>query len=164
MDVLILRLIHIGAGAFWVGSVFTFFLFVQPAAAAVGPDAMKFTYRLLHHQRLGVAILSAAVVTVLAGASLLVITSNGLDPDVLFSESRIGFTIGGVIAILTLGVGGLYVFPRTRTVERTIGGWPIRYGHYEVDGLSVWGATARILSQLGAVITRTAIPEDDLTR
>ena len=51
-----------------------------------------------------------------------------------------------------------------RIVERTIGGWPIRYGHYEVDGLSVWGATARILSQLGAVITRTAIPEDDLTR
>jgi hypothetical protein len=49
-------------------------------------------------------------------------------------------------------------------VERTIGGWPIRYGHYEVDGLSVWGATARILSQLGAVIARTAIPEDDLTR
>ena len=37
-------------------------------------------------------------------------------------------------------------------VERTIGGWPLRYGHYEVDGLSVWGATARVLSQLGAVL------------
>ena len=37
-------------------------------------------------------------------------------------------------------------------VERTIGGWPLRYGHYVVDGLSVWGATARILSQLGAVL------------
>lgn len=37
-------------------------------------------------------------------------------------------------------------------VERTIRGWPLRYGHYEVDGLSVWGATARVLSQLGAVI------------
>ena len=24
-------------------------------------------------------------------------------------------------------------------VERTIRGWPLRYGHYEVDGLSVWG-------------------------
>ncbi len=33
-----------------------------------------------------------------------------------------------------------------------IGGWHVRYGHYEVDGLSVWGATARVLSQLGAVI------------
>jgi 8-oxo-dGTP pyrophosphatase MutT (NUDIX family) len=49
------------------------------------------------------------------------------------------------------------------TVERTVGGWPIRYGHYEVDGLSVWGATARILSQLGAVIAAGGIPEDHPT-
>jgi 8-oxo-dGTP pyrophosphatase MutT (NUDIX family) len=37
-------------------------------------------------------------------------------------------------------------------VERTIRDWPLRYGSYEVDGLSVWGATARILSQLGAIL------------
>ena len=37
-------------------------------------------------------------------------------------------------------------------VERTIRDWPLRYGHYEVDGLSVWGTTARVLSQLGAVL------------
>ncbi len=37
-------------------------------------------------------------------------------------------------------------------VERTIDGWPLRYGAYDVDGLSVWGATARILSQLGATL------------
>ncbi len=36
--------------------------------------------------------------------------------------------------------------------QRTIGEWPLRYGAYEIDGLSVWGATARILSQLGAVL------------
>ena len=39
-------------------------------------------------------------------------------------------------------------------VERTIRDWPLRYGAYHVDGLSVWGATARILSQLGAVLAR----------
>lgn len=39
-------------------------------------------------------------------------------------------------------------------VDRTIRGWPLRYGHYELDGLSVWGATARVLSQLGAVVGR----------
>ena len=39
-------------------------------------------------------------------------------------------------------------------VERTIGEWPLRYGAYDIDGLSVWGATARILSQLGAVLAR----------
>jgi 8-oxo-dGTP pyrophosphatase MutT (NUDIX family) len=43
-------------------------------------------------------------------------------------------------------------------VERTIGDWPLRYGHYEIDGLSVWGATARILSQLGAVVAGPANP------
>ncbi|MDH5243844.1 MAG: coenzyme A pyrophosphatase, partial [Chloroflexota bacterium] len=36
-------------------------------------------------------------------------------------------------------------------VERTIDGWPLRYGAFDVDGLFVWGATARILSQLGAL-------------
>jgi uncharacterized membrane protein len=121
MDVLILRLIHIGAGVFWVGSVFTFFLFVQPAAAAVGPDATRFTFQLLHHRRFGTAILTSGVIAVLAGIWLLVITSNWLDPDVLFSESRLGFTVGGVAAIVALGVGSLYVLPRTQVVERTLG-------------------------------------------
>jgi 8-oxo-dGTP pyrophosphatase MutT (NUDIX family) len=37
-------------------------------------------------------------------------------------------------------------------VERTIRGWPLRYGAYQVDGLSVWGATARVLSQLGTLL------------
>lgn len=37
-------------------------------------------------------------------------------------------------------------------VERDVRGWRLRYGAYRVDGLSVWGATARILGQLGAVL------------
>ena len=121
MDLLVLRLIHIGAGAFWVGAVFTFFLFVQPTATALGPDATKFSYHLIHDRRLPAVILGSAVLTVLAGIWLLLITSNGLDPDILFSASRLGYTVGGVAAILTLGIGGLYVFPRTRVVERTVG-------------------------------------------
>jgi hypothetical protein len=121
MDILILRLIHIATGAFWVGSVFTFFLFVQPAAVAVGPEATKFTYQLLHHKRLPVVILASAATTVLAGTWLLIITSNGLDPDVLFDVSRLGYTVGGVSAILTFAIGALYVYPRTRIVERTLG-------------------------------------------
>jgi hypothetical protein len=121
MDVLVLRLVHIAAGAFWVGAVFTFFLFVQPAAVAAGPGAMPFTYQLLHHRRLPIVILGSAAATVVAGIWLLVITSNGLDPGLLFDEARMGYTVGGIVAILTFGVGALYVFPRTRTVERTIG-------------------------------------------
>jgi 8-oxo-dGTP pyrophosphatase MutT (NUDIX family) len=44
-------------------------------------------------------------------------------------------------------------------MERTIDDWTIRYGAYAVDGLSVWGATARILGQLGAVLAADIAPE-----
>jgi 8-oxo-dGTP pyrophosphatase MutT (NUDIX family) len=37
-------------------------------------------------------------------------------------------------------------------VETTIQGFPLRFGAYPASGLRVWGATARILGQLGAVI------------
>ena len=37
-------------------------------------------------------------------------------------------------------------------LERQIGDWPIRFGAYPIEGLAVWGATARILSQLGALV------------
>lgn len=121
MDILLLRLIHIAAGAFWVGSMFAFFLFVQPAAVAVGPEATRFTYQLLHHRRFSVVVLASAAITVLAGIWLLVITSNGLDPDILFDVSRLGYTVGGVSAILTFAIGALYVYPRTTVVERTLG-------------------------------------------
>jgi 8-oxo-dGTP pyrophosphatase MutT (NUDIX family) len=37
-------------------------------------------------------------------------------------------------------------------VERDVRGWSLRYGGYRIDGLHVWGATARILGQLGALL------------
>jgi 8-oxo-dGTP pyrophosphatase MutT (NUDIX family) len=48
---------------------------------------------------------------------------------------------------------------RVEIIERTIGGWPLRYAHYPVDGLSVWGATARVLSQLGAILAADGSPD-----
>ena len=37
-------------------------------------------------------------------------------------------------------------------VETTIRGFPLRFGAYPTNGLRVWGATARILGQLGAIV------------
>jgi len=37
-------------------------------------------------------------------------------------------------------------------VEAVIRDWPLRFGAYPVEGLRVWGATARILGQLGALL------------
>lgn len=121
MDVLILRLIHIGAGAFWVGAVFTNVLFLQPTAAALGPDGGRFTFHLIGNRRFPLAILVSAAVTILAGLVLLWMSTDGLRLDLLFAESRAGFTIGGIAAILTFVVGSLYVYPRTQRVVGVMG-------------------------------------------
>ena len=111
MDVAILRLIHIGAAVFWAGGVYTFFLFVQPTGMALGPAGQPFMYHLIHQRRISVALLTAAITTVLAGIWLLWLTTSGLRTDLLFDSDRLGFTVGGIFGILTLAVGGGYVFP-----------------------------------------------------
>jgi 8-oxo-dGTP pyrophosphatase MutT (NUDIX family) len=39
-------------------------------------------------------------------------------------------------------------------VEEDRSGWRMRYGVFPADGLRVWGATARVLGQLGAILGR----------
>jgi 8-oxo-dGTP pyrophosphatase MutT (NUDIX family) len=48
-----------------------------------------------------------------------------------------------------------------RIVERTIRDWPIRFGAYPVGDLLVWGATARILGQLAALLADRAGPRPE---
>ena len=57
-----------------------------------------------------------------------------------------------VAAILQPPVERFLPDARVDVVDRTIGAWSLRYGQYDVDGRSVWGATARVLSQLGAIL------------
>jgi 8-oxo-dGTP pyrophosphatase MutT (NUDIX family) len=57
-----------------------------------------------------------------------------------------------VVRILTPPVARFLPGAPVEIVERTIRDWPLRYGSYAIEGLPVWGATARILSQLGAVL------------
>jgi len=57
-----------------------------------------------------------------------------------------------VARILTPPVDAFLPDAPIEMVERTIRDWPIRYGGFRIDGLHVWGATARILGQLGAIL------------
>jgi hypothetical protein len=122
MDVLILRLIHIGAGTFWVGAVFTTAYFLQPTATALGPSAGPFQAHLIRNRRFALAVLTSAAITVAAGIWLLWITTNGLDPGVALDPSRLGFTVGGVAGILTFVFGASYVYPRTVRVAGIVAG------------------------------------------
>jgi 8-oxo-dGTP pyrophosphatase MutT (NUDIX family) len=65
-----------------------------------------------------------------------------------------------VARILTPPVSSFLPGAPIEIVERRIGDWPLRYGGYRIDGLHVWGATARILGQLGAVLAADAFTAD----
>jgi 8-oxo-dGTP pyrophosphatase MutT (NUDIX family) len=57
-----------------------------------------------------------------------------------------------VARILTPPVSAILPDAPIEMAERVIEGWSIRYGGYRIEELHVWGATARILGQLGAVL------------
>jgi 8-oxo-dGTP pyrophosphatase MutT (NUDIX family) len=57
-----------------------------------------------------------------------------------------------VVRIVTPPVARFLPDAEVEIVERTVRDWPLRYGSYAVDGLSIWGATARVLSQLGRIL------------
>ena len=59
-----------------------------------------------------------------------------------------------VAAILDPPVDAFLPGAELQWVEREIRGWDVRYAAYPVDGLVVWGMTARVLSGLGAWLGR----------
>jgi hypothetical protein len=123
VDVLILRLIHITAGAFWVGAVFTTVVFLQPTAMAIGPAAGPFQAHLIRTRRYALAVLVSAALTVGAGLWLLWISTDGLNPDVALDPSYLGFTLGGMVAIVTFAFGASYVYPRTVRIADIVAGF-----------------------------------------
>jgi hypothetical protein len=59
-----------------------------------------------------------------------------------------------VAAILEAPVAAFLPESELVWVEREIRGWDLRYAAYPVEGLSVWGMTARVLGGLGAWLGR----------
>lgn len=59
-----------------------------------------------------------------------------------------------VAAILEAPVAAFLPDGELRWVERVIRGWDLRYAAYPVEGLNVWGMTARVLGGLGAWLGR----------
>jgi hypothetical protein len=107
----VLRVVHILAGVFWVGAALTTLLFIQPTARELGPAAGPFMMHLAGRKRLIDYVLSAAGLTVLAGLLMYWRVTGGLDVDVIGSAYGISLTIGALCAIAALAIGGSIVRP-----------------------------------------------------
>jgi len=110
----VLRLVHILAGIFWVGATVVLGAFIMPAARAVGPSAGALMSQLMQRQRLQLWINVTMTLTILAGLAL-----YGLDSRMSgggFGRSATGMTLGlgALLAIAAAGVGGAMVKPTGR--------------------------------------------------
>ena len=102
---IVLRIVHILAGVFWVGSAAMFFMYVQPTAKALGPAGAPFMTHLVQQKRVPVVLLWCAGTTITAGLLLYWRTSGGFDTDWITSETGMAFTIGGLATIVAFMLG-----------------------------------------------------------
>lgn len=103
--VLLLRLIHILTGVFWVGGILVFARFVFPAAGALGPAAGPFMDQVVRVRKLPRALILAGVFSVLSGVGLYWRDSMGFKSEWMASPTGIFFGIGGLLAITALVIG-----------------------------------------------------------
>lgn len=98
-----LRLLHIVAGVFWVGTAVFMAFFVLPTARAAGPDGGRFVARL--GRRMGPALGVAMLLTVIPGFIMYRRLSAGFNHAWVTSRVGLALGAGAVAAILAIVVG-----------------------------------------------------------
>ncbi|MGH7720546.1 MAG: hypothetical protein ACREON_17075 [Gemmatimonadaceae bacterium] len=103
-EILVLRLVHILGGIFWVGSsIFTsFFLF--PSLTKAGPAAGQVMAG-LQQRRLFIALPVVALLTMLSGLRLMWIASGGFSSTYFATPSGRTYTVSALAAIVGFVVG-----------------------------------------------------------
>jgi len=150
----VLRVVHILAGVFWVGAALTTILFLQPTAHEVGPAAGPFMAHLAGKKRLVDWVLRAAGLTILAGVLMYWRVSGGLNTDWIGSAEGIAVTVGALCGIAAFSLGLTVVKPSimaTLAIGREVaasGGTPT----------SEHGAQLQALQQRSHAVGRVIVP------
>ena len=102
---LLLRILHVGAGVFWVGAFMLLARYVIPATHAAGPAAGPFMQQLMTRTKLPAVLSGAAVVAILSGFALY--GRNIMASDGAWAGTRSGmvFGLGGIAALVALIIG-----------------------------------------------------------
>jgi hypothetical protein len=97
---IVLRLLHVVSGAFWFGAAMMMGFFINPTIAATAEAGQKFMGRLVQQGRVITALSISAGTTVLAGAGLYWIDSDGFTSAWTSSNAGVVFGIGGVFGFI----------------------------------------------------------------
>lgn len=100
-----LRLLHIIAGVFWVGAGLVMFFFIGPTLGATADAGQKFAQHLMLRTRFTAILTISAILTVLVGAILYWIDSDGFSSAWTHSGPGLGFGLGAGFGLLGLIFG-----------------------------------------------------------
>ena len=115
---IVLRLIHIIGGVFWIGTSLLFDFFIIPSVRASGEAGQKSLGILITKTHLGEAHGISAILTALAGVSLYWIDSQGFTSAWVSSAAGLGFGFGSIFGVLGFITGILGALP-LRTLAET---------------------------------------------
>ncbi len=97
---LTLRVVHIGAGIFWVGGTLMMTFFIAPTVGAMGEAGPKFVAHLVRNLKFTTRMSVAAGLTALAGVWLYWIDSNGFQSAWMASGAGTGFGVGSAFGVI----------------------------------------------------------------
>ncbi len=151
----LLRIIHIGAGIFWVGGSLMMMFFVGPTVGATGEAGQRFLIHLMNNRKISARISAAAGSSVLAGAILYWIDSQGFTSPWMRSGAGTGFAIGAAFAIVGL-VFGILVGRTNKAMAQLgmqmQGGQPSSQQSTQMQAVRKQLATYSTLSAIGLIL------------
>ena len=117
VELLVLRLVHVLCGLFWVGAgLFTTF-FLAPALKDAGPAAAGAVMASLQRRRLLQVMPGVAILTILSGARLMWIVAAG-NPHWFQHRAGHTYSIAAALGIIALLTGLVYVRPTMARVGK----------------------------------------------
>ena len=109
-EILVLRLVHVLGGIFWVGSGLFSTFFLVPAIMAAGPAAGP-VMGALQQRRLFTILPVVALLTVLSGLRLMWIASGGFQPAYFQTASGATYAFGAVASVLAFALSLMVARP-----------------------------------------------------
>ncbi len=98
-ELVVLRLVHILGGIFWLGSALFTTFFLIPALGRVGPAAAAPVMGALQQRRLFTVLPVVALLTILSGVRLFQVVSAGFQPTYIASRPGQTFLWSGIAAV-----------------------------------------------------------------
>jgi len=109
-ELIVLRLVHVLGGIFWVGAGLFNLLFLAPAMAVAGPAAGPMM-QVMRQRKMFVVMPTVAILTILSGLRLMMITSGNFNAAYFGTDAGAAFAFGGACAIVAFIVGLALAMP-----------------------------------------------------